>query len=96
MDCICPFERPPGGDIIDLGEARAALGDRTTFNGNVHTVETLLYGSPRDVRNQVLEILEAFEGSPRLIVGTGDQVGAETPDENIRAMIETVRAFGRR
>jgi len=44
----------------------------------------------------VLEILEAFEGSPRLIVGTGDQVGAETPDENIRAMIETVRAFGRR
>ena len=96
LDCICPFERPPGGDITDLGEARTALGDRTTFNGNVHTVETLIYGSPRDVRTQVLEILEAFEGSPRLIVGTGDQVGAETPDENIRAMIETVRAFGRR
>lgn len=94
FDCICPFERPPGGDVIDLAEVRRALGDRTTFNGNVHTVETLIRGTPVDVRREVLEILEAFVGSPRLIVGTGDQVGAETPDENIWAMIETVREHG--
>jgi hypothetical protein len=42
----------------------------------------------------VLAILEAFDGSPRLIVGTGDQVGGETPEENIQAMIETVRKHG--
>jgi hypothetical protein len=90
LDCICPFERPPGGDVTDLGAVRAALGDRTTFNGNVHTVETLIKGTPGDVRREVREILAAFEGSQRLIVGTGDQVGAETPDENIFAMIEEV------
>jgi hypothetical protein len=28
-------------------------------------------------------------------VGTGDQVGSETPDDNIWAMIEEVKAAGR-
>jgi len=56
----------------------------------------LIRGTPGDVRREVCEILEAFAGSPRLIVGTGDQVGVETPDENIYAMIEAVREHGRR
>lgn len=96
IDCICPFERPPGGDVTDLKEVKHILADRTTFNGNVHTVETLIRGTPGDVRREVLEILEAFSGSSRLIVGTGDQVGMETPDENIFAMIETVGRYGKR
>lgn len=96
LDCICPFERPPGGDVTDLRAVRAALAERTAFNGNVHTVDTLIRGTPADVRREVLEILEAFEGSSRLIVGTGDQVGAETPEENIHAMIDTVRQYGKR
>ena len=48
-------------------------------------------GTPAKVRIEVEEILNAFSGSNRLIVGTGDQVGRETPDENIFAMIETVQ-----
>jgi uroporphyrinogen-III decarboxylase len=94
FDCLCPFERPPGGDVTSLAVVRDALAGRTTFNGNVHTVETLINGTPEDVRREVGEILTAFEGSPRLIVGTGDQVGAETPDENIAAMIEAVHTMG--
>jgi hypothetical protein len=96
FDCICPFERPPGGDATDLAAVRRALAERTAFNGNVQTVDTLIRGTPEDVRRQVLEIMAAFEGSPRLIVGTGDQVGGETPEDNIHAMIDTVREFGMR
>ena len=94
LDCICPFERPPGGDIVDLAQVRQQLNNRTTFNGNVHTVDTLIRGSTDDVRREVTEILQAFQGSHRLIVGTGDQVGAETPEDNIHAMIDTVRNWG--
>ena len=96
LDCICPFERPPGGDVTDLARARQILGERVTFNGNVHTVEALIRGTTEDVRRQVLDILDAFKDSPRLIVGTGDQVGVETPDENIHAMIDAVRRYGKR
>jgi uroporphyrinogen-III decarboxylase len=28
-----------------------------------------------------------------VIVGTGDQVGLETPEENVRAMVEAVHAW---
>ncbi|HUT34097.1 MAG TPA: uroporphyrinogen decarboxylase family protein [Planctomycetota bacterium] len=94
IDCVCPFERPPGGDVAGLDglkQVAKLLKGRTTMNGNVHTVETLIRGTPDDVRREVREILEAFRGNPRVIVGTGDQVGRETPEANLHAMIAAVR-----
>jgi uroporphyrinogen-III decarboxylase len=94
-DCVCPFERLPGGDVTDLGVVRRALGDRVTVNGNVHTVETLIRGTADDVRREVAEIFDQWgPDKRRLIVGTGDQVGGETSDENIFAMIEACRELG--
>lgn len=96
IDCVCPFERPPGGDIdgqAGLDAVAAALGGRVTFNGNVHTVQTLIRGTPDDVCREVRQIMSAFAGQPRLIVGTGDQVGAETPQQNLRAMIDEAAAL---
>ncbi len=95
IDCVCPFERPPGGDVdglTGLKKVRKILGDKVTMNGNIHTVETLIRGNPQKVRAEVREIKEAYLGSPRLIIGTGDQVGGETPEENIQAMIEEAKA----
>ncbi len=95
-DCICPFERAPGGDISDLRELRRILGGKVTVNGNVHTVETLIRGTPADVEREVEEIFEQWgPDKRRLILGTGDQVGRETSDENIAAMINTGRRLGK-
>jgi hypothetical protein len=93
FDCVCPFERAPGdiNGIEGLVEVRRLLCDKVTFNGNVHTVQALAKGTPKIVKEQVREIKEAFKGSPRLIIGTGDQVAGETPEENIFAMIEEGR-----
>lgn len=94
IDCVCPFERPPGGDVVGLDGLRTVarlLAGRTTMNGNVHTVETLIRGTLADARREVREIGEAFQGNPRLIVGTGDQVGRETPEENLHAMVDEAR-----
>ena len=98
LDCICPFERPPGGDVNDLKELKQisnVLNNKVTMNGNVHTVETLIRGNTEDVRREVREILQAFKNNPRVIVGTGDQVGRETPEENIYEMIEEVKSYER-
>ncbi len=94
IDCVCVFERPPGGDVVGLEglkEVARRLDGRTTMNGNVNTVDTLIRGTPADARREVLEVLEAFAGNPRVIVGTGDQVGRETPEENLWAMIRTAK-----
>jgi len=98
-DCICPFERPPGGDVAGMRGLRKVartLAGKVAFNGNVHTVETLIRGGPGDVRREVGQVMWAFAGNPRLIVGTGDQVGAETPEENIWAMIDEARRLSPR
>jgi hypothetical protein len=94
LDCVCPFERAPGGDVStaeQLLRVREALKERVTFNGNVHTVETLIRGDARGTRAEVRQIKEAFRGSNRLIVGTGDQVGRETREDNLWAMIEEAK-----
>ena len=91
IDCVCPFERGPGGDIDtdeELLRVRNALAEKTTFNGNIHTVNTLLRGTPEDVRREVRQLKEVFRGSNRFSLGTGDQVAGDTPEENLYAMIE--------
>ena len=97
VDCLCPLERPPGGDVSP--ESMAAIKEKTrgrmTLNGNVHTLESLIRGGPEDVAAEVRQIIDLWADDGRLIVGTGDQVGAETPDENIHAMIETAKSYGR-
>ena len=94
IDCVCPFERPPGGDVEGLAGLRQVarlLDNKVTMNGNVHTVETLIRGTEEDTRREVREIWEAFHHTPRVIVGTGDQVGGETPEANLHAMIDEAR-----
>jgi hypothetical protein len=94
IDCVCPFERPPGGDVDGLAglqEIARLLYKRTTMNGNIHTVNTLIRGNPQEVRREVREVLEAFADNPRVIIGTGDQVGRETPEENLHAFVEEAR-----
>lgn len=97
LDCVCPFERGPGGDVNtdeELRYVREHLQERVTFNGNVHTVETLIRGTPEDAIREVRQIKAAFAGSNRLIIGTGDQVGRETKEENLLAMIEEAKRKG--
>ena len=48
------------------------------------------------MRREVEDILANWRPDlRRLILGTGDQVGRETPEENLAAMIETGRELGR-
>jgi uroporphyrinogen-III decarboxylase len=66
------------------------------MNGNVHTVDTLIRGTEADVRREVGEIWEAFRDTPRVIIGTGDQVGRETPEANLHAMIDAAKRLSAR
>jgi len=55
----------------------------------------LIRGTSVDVEKEIMEVLEVWESQPRLILGTGDQVGKETPEDNIYAMVETAKKFGK-
>lgn len=64
-----------------------------TFIGNIDPSAVLCQGTPALVRQKTEELLSIYRDSPRLIVNAGCAIPAETPSENLKMMIETVRNF---
>jgi uroporphyrinogen decarboxylase len=91
---INPLEVPPMGDI-DLAEVKRVHGKRLAFMGNLHTSEVMLLGSPQYVRRKSIEAMRDAGTGGGFILSTGDQCGRETPEENLFAMVETAKKYGR-
>jgi uroporphyrinogen-III decarboxylase len=70
------------------------FGDRLTFwGGGVDTQRTLPFGTPEQVRREVLERCETFSRGGGFVFNSIHNVQAGTPVANIVAMFEAVREF---
>jgi uroporphyrinogen-III decarboxylase len=79
---------------MDAAELKAHFGDRLTFwGGGVDTQRTLPFGSPEDVRKQVLERCEVFAAGGGFVFNSIHNLQAGTPVANIVAMFDAVREF---
>ena len=94
LTIIDPLEVPPMGDC-DLTEIKRLYGDKLILKGNLHTTDIMLRGTPDDVREAAKKAIDAAAEGGRFILSTGDQCGRDTPDENIFALIETAKTYGR-
>lgn len=94
LDSVNPLEIAPMGDC-DLAEVKQAYGDRLALMGNLHTTNVMLCGSVEDVRAASVAAIDAAAKGGGFILSTGDQCGRDTPDANIRAMVEVARTYGR-
>ncbi len=94
LTVIDPLEIPPMGDC-DLAELKRLYGQKIVLKGNLHTTEVMLRGRPEDVVAAARKAIDDAAAGGRFILSTGDQCGRDTPDENLRTMIETARTDGR-
>jgi uroporphyrinogen decarboxylase len=94
LTVIDPLEVPPMGDC-NLAELKQRWGDGIVLKGNLHTTNVMLLGSISDVVRESRKAIDEAKAGGRFILSTGDQCGRETPFENIRAMIETARTYGK-
>jgi len=94
LNCINPLEPPPMGDC-DLAEIKQKYGHKLALMGNLHTTSVMLMGTPEDVARASRQAIDAAGKGGGFILSTGDQCGRDTPDENIRAMVETAKTYGR-
>ncbi len=94
FDVIEPLEKPPNGNV-NLSEIKRRYGNMCALKGNLLTTGNLVNGTPRDVEMEVIETLQAAGEGGGFILSTGDQVGGNTPDENLFAMIEAGKKYGR-
>ena len=70
--------------------------DIVFWGGGIDTQTILPFGSPQDVRRQVLERLEIFSAGGGYIFGTVHNIQANTPIANIVSMINAVNEFNGR
>lgn len=83
-------------DVVDLAEAKSAIGERAVLVGNVRPTESMYLGNPEQVRENVRHCIAAAGDTPRgfmLAVGCGMPI--HTPPANVHALVDAVREFGR-
>jgi len=94
LDNVNPLEVPPMGDC-DLARLKREFGKKISLMGNLHTTEVMLKGTPDHVRRASKKAIDDAAEGGGFILSTGDQCGRDTPEENILAMIEVGRTYGR-
>ena len=82
-------------DDIPMAEARDRAGDHVALMGNVRPAQTLLQGTPDDVRREVRELCDIGRTCSRgFVLGSGCEVPISTPFQNVEAMMDAAREYG--
>jgi uroporphyrinogen decarboxylase len=75
---------------MDPAKLKREFGDRLCFWGSVDLQRTLPFGTPAEVRAEVLERLRTIGKDGGLIIGPTHYVQLDTPLENFWTMIEAI------
>ncbi|HHY98332.1 MAG TPA: hypothetical protein GX509_06300 [Firmicutes bacterium] len=81
------------GPGLDIVKAKEAVGSKICLIGNLDPINILERGRPEEVRAETQRILEVARGGG-LLFNTGEMVPRATPEENILAMVETIKGWG--
>lgn len=94
FDILNPVQCSAKG--MEPEQLKADFGDRIVFwGGGVDTQRTLPFGSPDEVKREVLERLRIFSEDGGFVFNTIHNTQARTPVKNIVAMLEAVAEFNR-
>jgi MtaA/CmuA family methyltransferase len=80
---------------VDLAQAREAVGDKIVLKGNIDAVSVIEKGSRDDVEQAVRQAMAAAKGRGPFILSTGDSIPVNSPEENLAALVEFGRQYGR-
>ena len=92
FDIVNPVQCSAAG--MDPAELKRKYGSRLVFwGGGVDTQKTLPFGSPREVREEVLRRCEIFAPGGGFVFSSIHNLQAGTPVANIVAMLDAVHEF---
>lgn len=83
-------------NALDLQEVKEQIGDRISISGNIPPTEVMFQGTPDLVDKTVKESLKKAYDSPKgYILALGCALPIQTPKENVHALINAGRKYGR-
>ncbi|HXK60119.1 MAG TPA: uroporphyrinogen decarboxylase family protein [Acidobacteriota bacterium] len=92
FDILNPVQISAPG--MEPEKLKQKYGDRLVFwGGGVDTQKTLPFGTPQQVREEVLRSCEIFGKGGGFVFNTVHNIQANTPVENIVAMFEAIKEF---
>ncbi len=95
FDILNPVQCSATG--MDPQHIKDRYGDRITFwGGGVNTQATLPYGTPEEVKTEVRERCEIFGKKGGFVFNSIHNIQAQTPIENVVAMVDTVLEYNTR
>jgi uroporphyrinogen-III decarboxylase len=81
---------------MDLATLKRSFGDKILFNGGIDSHHVLIRGTPEFVREETRKVLDIMKPGGGYVAGAShDSILEETPVENILAMFDALREFGR-
>ncbi len=79
---------------MDAKQLKTEFGEQLVFwGGGVDTQKTLPFGTPEEIRTEVLQRCEIFSKHGGFVFNSIHNVQAKTPVENVVAMIHAVKEF---
>ena len=102
---LIPFMLERGLDVLqslqpeawgmDPRELKAEFGGRLSFHGGISIQRTLPFGTPKDVRNEVRDRVEALASGGGYILCTAHNIQADTPIGNVQELLSAYKDYGR-
>lgn len=81
---------------MDLATLKSRFGHRILFNGGIDSHHVLIEGTPDLVRQKTREVLDIMKPGGGYVAGAShDSILEETPVENVLAMFEAIRHYGK-
>lgn len=77
----------------DIVKAKETARGHFALSGNIDPM-LFLSGSVEEIRSETRNLCELFRGQGGLMIGPGCALPADTPPENIFALVETVKKYG--
>lgn len=83
-------------NVESLTEAKEVLGPYMEIDGNVPPVDVMCLGTPQDVLRAAQDCIRQAWDSPKgFCLTSGCQMAPHTPEENMMALMDAARIFGR-
>ena len=86
LDILDPIQPQAAG--MDPASLKKSFGDRLAFHGGIDVQHLLPYGTPEDVRAQVLRLMDELGSDGGYIVCPAHALQPDTPPENIVALYD--------
>ncbi len=82
------------GPGIDIKKALEVAKGKVCIVGNIDPIKVLERGSVEEVRRETIRIIEEGKKYKGFIFNSGEEIPRDTPEENIKTMVETAKKWG--